>query len=284
MNHLQQRLLEQCSRNGLPVQAMYEELKAMRSLCQKMVEYNEEVFSRKVWKKSVMVVTNYGGSRLTSREDVLAQLSGMESKFLYSCTPSEITMFCNMVYWSLEAGVPSAMKFLNYFRKLLRFVLKHKEIVFFNNPLTGFPVALRTADKEIKEYQYKVGGKKTSVVLHRNLQTTNAAKTATSSVPGIIHSLDGAILMLLKDGLKDEDMAYIHDSIGVHPNNMAKAKGSVSDALEVLLNSDAYQKIASQLLEGIDPSLIPEDLLNAPSENTWENADEDVKVAYYAYS
>lgn len=284
MNHLQKRLLEQCTNKGFSVQTMYEELKVMRDLSQRMQEHCDEVFNRKVWKKSVMVVTNYGGSRLTSREDVLAQLNRMESSFLYSCTPSEMTMFCNMVFWSLEAGVPSAMKFLDYFRKLLRFALKHKDVVFFQHPLTGFPVALRTPDKEVKEYQFKVNGKKTSVVLYKTLPTTNAAKTATSSVPGIIHSTDAALLALIKAGLEEEDMAYIHDSVGVHPNNLAKAKTSVADALTALMEGDCYQKIASQILEGIPEEDIPEFLKVAPFENTWENVAEDIKQAYYAFS
>lgn len=280
MNHLQQKLLEQCVRRGMSVEQMFDTLTVQRELCKKMLAHEDECFARKTFKLSVMVTTNYGGTAMTSRGDVLYQLKNMESSFLYSCTPSEITMFCNMVFWSMEAGVPSAMRFLSYFRKLLSFVMKHKDYVYFNNPITGFPVVLRVCDEELHGFSYRVHGRTLKARIFRKLSTTNSRKTVTSSVPGVIHSIDASILTSLKSFLGDEEMSYIHDSIGVHPNNMNKAKESVSESLKLLLNGDVFQNIVDQLLEGIED--VPEHLLKAPSEDTWTDIDSD--DWYYAYS
>lgn len=284
MNHLQVKLLEQCQRRRLSVEQTFETLKAQRDLCQKMMEHTDEVFARKTFKKSVMVTTNYGGSAMTSRSDVLYQLKSMESKFLYDCTPSEITMFTNMVFWSMEAGVPSAMRFLDFFRKLLSFVLKYKDEITFRNPLTGFPICLKVYDEEVKGYSYRVHGKSVTARITKKLHTTNKRKTVSSTVPSLIHACDAAVLVMLKTGLGDDEMSYIHDSIGVHPNSLEKSKGAVTKALTDVLDSNYFQNLVDQLLEGIPEDEIPTELRKAPYEGTWTTSQEDLPNAYYAYS
>lgn len=284
MNHLQQKLLEQCVRHGMSVDQIFDTLKAQRDLCQKMMKHQEECFARKTYKKSVMVTCNYGGTAMTSRQDVLYQLKSMESKFLYDCTPSEVTMFCNMVFWSMEAGVPSAMRFLNYFRKLLSFVMRYKDAVVFKNPLTGFPVALRVYEEEVHGFSYVVHGKNLKARITRKLKTTNKRKTVSSSVPGVIHSIDGAILAMLKMNLEDVPMTYVHDSIGVHPNNMEQAKQAVYNSLNATMNHNVFQNIVDQLLADIPDEDIPDELRKAPYEGTWVVEEINQDNAYYSYS
>lgn len=281
MNRFQIKLLESCVSKDMSVQDMYEQLKLQRDICKKMIEHEEECFARKVFKKSTLTVANYGATQRTSRTDVLYQLKNMDSEFLEQLDTQEVNMFCNMVFWSLEEAAPSSMDFLNYFRKLLRFVLKHKDYIYFNNPLTGFPVALRVKEQETKDYVYKIMGKNVKTVLVTELQTTHAQKTTTSSVPGIIHSIDAAILVMLKQGLMEEDMAYIHDSIATHPNHIDKAKESVYKALNTVMNGSVLQDIVDKLLEGIED--VPEALKKAPYQGTW-NGVINSETSYYAYS
>lgn len=281
MNMFQKKLLQSCMSKGMSVQDMYEQLQMQRDLCKKMMDHEEECFARKVYKKSCMTVANYGATQRTSRADVIYQLKNMNSTFLEDLESAELNMFCNMVFWSLEEAAPSSMEFLNYFRKLLRFVLKHKDYVYFNNPLTGFPVALRVREQETKDYVYKIMGKNVKTVLVTELQTTHSQKTTTSSVPGIIHSIDAAILVMLKDGLMEEDMSFIHDSCGLHPNNIEKAKESVYTALNTVMNGNVLQSIVDQLLEGIED--VPDALKTAPYQGTW-TGDINEETSYYAYS
>ena len=267
MNHLQYKLLEQCTKRRLSVEDTLLVMKEQRAVCDKMLAHADSVFARKTVKKSVMVTCNYGGTQMTSRSDVIAQINAAEPDFLGSLTPSEVTMLTNMVFWSMEAGVPSAMRFLGYFRKLLAFVLKYHDEITFRNPLTGFPICLKVYDEESQAFQYKVHGKASKAKISVKLHSTNKRKTTSSSVPGIIHSIDAAILTMIKTGLDINDMAYVHDSVATHPNNLLKAKQSVAASLVQVLEGDVFQNIVDQLLEGIES--VPVNLRTAPREDTW---------------
>lgn len=283
LNYLQWKLIDLCKRKGLSVEQTFAELKDQRTLCQKMIEHSDEAFARKVFKKSTMTVSSYGASQRTSREDVISQLKSFDDGFIYGLTNSEITMLTNMVYWSLDTAVPSAMNFLKYFKKLLAFALKHKDVVQFRNPMNNFPVVLRVADEESVGISYKVHGRVLKSRINRKLSTTNKTKTVSSSVPGIIHSMDAAILHLIKSGFMDKPMAYIHDSVACHPNDIGKLKSAVTDSLTVASYVNYFDSIRDQLLDGIDPKLIPDELLVTPTENTWDSWEEDIPVAIWAY-
>lgn len=281
INHLQFKLLESCKKKGISVDQTLDTLKVQRDLCQRMIKHSDEVFARKTFKKSVMVTTNYGGTQQTSRNDVISQLKSFDEGFIYSLTPSEVTMMTNMIFWSMEAGVPSAMKFLNYFRKLLAFVLKYKDTVEFRNPLNNFPVVLRVYDEESVTLSYKVHGRTLTSRINKKINSTNKRKTTSSSVPSIIHSADAALLHMIKAGIIDTDMAFIHDSIGVHPNNIIKAKQSVVNSLTLLSTVEYFDSLRKQLLEGIED--VPEEFLSVPTEDTWEDWEVDLANAYNAY-
>ena len=283
INPLQEKLIEYCIRKKLSVDQIYENLKIQRDLSRKMIKHADEALCRKVFKKSVMVTCNYGGSQRTSKSDVLYQLREMDSKFILECTPSELNLYTNMVFWSMESGVPSSMAFLSYFRKLLSFVLKHKDEVTFRNPLTGFPVCLKVNDEEVHGYSYRVHGRSVTARIIKKLPTTNKRKTTSTSVPSIIHSIDAAILSMIKGGLLDCDMSFIHDSIGVHPNSLNKAKESVYDALNRVINAEVYHDLLEQLIEGIAED-IPSELINPPFEGTWDTDCMSLEECYYAFS
>lgn len=283
INHLQFKLIDQCKRNKLSVEQTFAALKDQRSLCQRMVANADEVFARKVYKRSVMVTANYGGTQRSSREDVIAQLKAVDDGFIYSLTPSEITMLCNMVFWSLDSAVPSSMVFLQYFKKLIAFVLKYKDVVQFRNPINNFPVVLRVADEESIMLTYKVHGKSLTSRINKKMNTTNKRKTTSSTVPSIIHSADAAILHMIKHNVLDIDMATIHDSVGVHPNELTKTKEAVSQALLCSAQSQYFESIKDQLLDGIPVEDIPEELLEVPNESTWHSWEQDILNASNAY-
>lgn len=283
LNHLQWKLIDQCKRNRLSVEQTFQALKDQRDLCKKMVDNADEVFARKVFKRSVMCTANYGATQRSSREDVISQLKAVDDGFIYSLTPSEITMLCNLVFWSLDSAVPSSMKFLQYFRKLLAFTLKYKDTVQFRNPINNFPVVLRVQDEESVILTYKVHGKSLTSRINKKINSTNKRKTTSSSVPSIIHSADAAILHLIKDGILDIDMAFIHDSVGTHPNYIASTKESVSNALLCTAQSQYFESLRIQLLQDIPTEDIPEELLQVPNESTWTNWEEDIQNAINAY-
>lgn len=283
LNHLQWKVIDQCKRKGYSVEQTFEHLKAQRELCQKMIQYSDEVFNRKTFKKSVMTVTSYGATQQTSRNDVIAQLKSFDEGFIYSLTPSEITMLTNMVFWSMEEGVPSAMKFLSYFRKLIAFSLKHKDSIMFRNPINNFPVVLRVYNEESVTISYKVRGRSLTSRVNKKINSTNTRKTTSSSVPSIIHSADAGLLHLIINNVLDLNVAFIHDSVGTHPNNVAVLKEAVVKSLYDVSTVQYFESLRDQLLADIPEHLIPDELKEVPYEGTWIDWEEDLAQAYNAF-
>lgn len=70
-------------------------------------------------------------------------------------------------------------------------------------------------------------------------------KTVTSSLPSTIHSADGSIMLRLSRSF--EDFAAIHDSAGVHANDIPRLKEEVGVTLKEFRDLNFFDKIAKQL-------------------------------------
>lgn len=271
-NTLQERLVTRCVRKNLPITEIAQQLILQRDVARKLKDY-PEFFGRSVFKKSVMVSCNYGGSSQTSRKDVYEQLEALDSHILKDFSKDEQLMVTNFVYDSMSFAVPCSFEYLEYSKKLFSFVTRQKDGIFFVNPISGMPVLIRKEVEEREELVFKVNGKNKRTVLITRTDECNHMKTASSAVPGLIHSLDSAILVNIKDKLGTVPMSFIHDSVGAHPNDLGKVRKAVNECLLEVFNSDALQKIVDQLLEGIEN--VPEELRKVPYVGDWD-ADEAV--------
>lgn len=282
-NTLQEALITRCIRKNMSLASITEQLMLQRNVAQKLAHY-PEFFGRSVFKKSVMVSCNYGGSSQTSRSDVYEQLEALDSGILVDFTKEEQLMVTNFVYDSMKFAVPCSFAYLEYAKKLFSFVSRQKDGIFFVNPISGMPVMLRKEVEERESMIFKVNGKNKRTVLITRTDECNHTKTASSSVPSVIHSLDAAILINIKDKIGDVPMSYIHDSVGAHPNDMAIIRNAVNECLLEVFHSDALQKIVDQLLEGCTD--IPEELLTVPHVGDWseEEAIDQILNSGYAFS
>ena len=280
LTYFQKKLIQKLQKKKMSSREIIEQLKKQRDVCKKLKGY-DDVFQRGVFKLSVMVTCNYGGSQSTSRQDILQKLKG--SKFLEEAEHEELMMFTEMVYWTLGIAVPSAMNFLEYFRKLLRFVLDYNDSVYYDHPMTGFPVHLRQRQVVDSSLQYSVNGKKRKSSIKKILPTTDVRKTVSSTVPGITHSTDAAILMKIKEKTPIP-MSYIHDSVGIHPNYIQSTTMSVNETLLEVYNGSIYEKLRDQLLKDIPSDEIPDELLHPPVVGDFNEADDIILNAIYAFS
>lgn len=271
-NTLQERLITRCIRKNLSTTEIARHLILQRDVAKKLKDY-PEFFGRSVFKKSVMVSCNYGGSSMTSRKDVYEQLEALDSSILKDFDKDEQLMVTNFVYDSMSFAVPCSFDYLEYSKKLFAFVSRKKDGIFFVNPISGMPVLIRKEVEKREELVFKVNGKNKRTVLITRTDECNHTKTASSAVPGIIHSIDAGILLNIKDKIGDVPMSYIHDSVGAHPNDLAIIRKAVNECLLEVFNSDALQKIVDQLLEGIEN--VPEELRKVPFVGDWD-ADEAV--------
>lgn len=283
INTLQERLIVRCLRKNMSMAAITEQMMLQRDVAKKLADY-PEFFGRSVFKKSVMVSCNYGGSAQTSRSDVYEQLEAMDSAILKDFTKEEQLMVTNFVYDSMSFAVPCSFAYLEYSKKLFSFVSRQKDGIFFVNPISGMPVMLRKEVEKREEMTFKVNGRSKRTVLITKTDECNHTKTASSAVPSFVHSIDAAILIDIKAGVGDTPMAFIHDSVGSNPNDLGKVRASVNEVLRKTLHSDALQNVVDQLLEGIEN--VPEELRKVPHVGDWDldEATEQVMSSMYAFS
>lgn len=283
INTLQERLITRCIRKNLSTADIAGQLILQRDVARKLANY-PEFFGRSVFKKSVMVTANYGGSSQTSRSDVYEQLEALDSGILKDFTKEEQTMVTNFVYDSMSFAVPCSFDYLEYARKLFSYVSRKKDGIFFVNPISGMPVLLRKEHEKREEMVFKVNGKNKRTVLITRTDECNHTKTASSAVPGLIHSIDAGILMNIKGKIGDVPMSYIHDSVGASPNDMAIIRKAVNECLLEIFHSDALQNVVDQLLEGLDN--VPDELRQVPRVNDWDASEavEQILSSGYAFS
>lgn len=282
-NTLQEALITRCIRKNMSLASITEQLMLQRNVAQKLAHY-PEMFGRSVFKGSVMITANYGGSSQTSRNDVYDQLEAIDSSILVDFTKEEQLMVTNFVYDSMKFAVPCSFAYLEYTKKLFSFVSRQKEGIFFVNPISGMPVMVRKDKEERESMIFKVNGKNKRTVLITRTDECNHTKTASTAIPLLIHSIDAAILINIKDKIGDVPMSYIHDSVGAHPNDMAIIRNAVNECLLEVFHSDALQKIVDQLLDGCTD--IPEELLTVPHVGDWpeEEAINQILNSGYAFS
>lgn len=283
INTLQESLITRCIRKNMSLPEITEQLILQRDVAKKLEQY-PEFFGRSVFKKSVMVTANYGGSSQTSRSDVYEQLEALDSGILKDFTKEEQLMVTNFVYDSMKFAVPCSFAYLEYAKKLFSFVSRKKDGIFFVNPISGMPVMLRKEVEKREEMVFKVNGKNKRTVLITRTDECNHSKTASSAVPGGIHSIDAGILLNIKGKIGDVPMSFIHDSVGANPNDMAIIRNAVNECLLEVFHSDALQKIVDQLLEGIEN--VPEELKVAPTVGDWDSTEavDQILNSGYAFS
>ena len=283
VNTLQEALITRCIRKNMSLPAITEQLILQRDVAKKLQEY-PEFFGRGVFKKSVMVTANYGGSSMTSRSDVYEQLEALDSGILVDFTKEEQLMVTNFVYDSMKFAVPCSFAYLEYAKKLFSFVSRQKDGVFFVNPISGMPVMIRKEHEKRENMVFKVNGKNKRTVLITRTDECNHTKTSSTAIPLLIHSIDAGILLNIKGKIGDVPMAYIHDSVGANPNDMAIIRNAVNECLLEIFHSDALQAIVDQLLEGCTD--IPDELLKAPVVNDWDASEavDQILNSGYAFS
>ncbi len=164
---------------------------------------------------------------------------------------------------------------------------------FFRNPISSFPVVLRKLKTLAPNWDWQNKGKKvteknpgikfrqwvrnpnfnpdepqgkkknrefmwapTKVKRRQYLFTneTNVTSTVTSSIPGIIHSGDGAVMVGLSDYVPA--LTGIHDSAGTHPNDVPDLKRGVAEMLKLCADIGYFQNIGEQCGYDVEPPMV----------------------------
>ncbi len=251
-NLIAKHMLTYYKKKKLSSEEMFTAMVKLRDFCIKLQSY-EDVWQRSVFKKSVMVVSSYGAKESTSRSDILNVLRGMNSPFLKECNSEEIKLFCKMVFICIGISYPAAKQYMDWAAKLSYQIAKANGRICYKHPITGFPVTLRVEGEEKRSHRMSLFGKAHKVYLKHKTGEVNPRKTATMTVPSIIHNIDAGILVEANKKCY-YPTTLVHDSFGCHPNNKDDMQDNINFALQQVFDSDLLQDITDQLISSIDVS------------------------------
>lgn len=207
-------------------------------ICQDLIELENKLFTRSVFKKVVMVNSSYGGTEYGMREHNKAIIDWEEE----GLSKEHKSAFDSIMTKALDAALPSCSKYLAASREAARKVVDRDGYVTFVNPVNNFPVV----NKEYKS-------EKRTISVVNNLQrirltlitpTTKADNVGmvNSSAPGIVHSLDAALLNLVEEQV-DFDLSLIHDSLGSHPADTKDVVLAYSRAMKVYSENNLFNYV-----------------------------------------
>lgn len=200
--------------------------------------------------------------------------------------------FCEIVWDSMQTGNPTAVAAQKWMGRLVNHTASRDDCFAYISNLNGFPVVLRKGEFKsklvviqalVKNPDYdpseKVGRKNPvwindkshKIRLFKATGKIDVKKTETSSIPGIIHGADAAVMMLACERLGY--ITGIHDSAGCHPNDKPKLIKAIGEVLHTCATSDHFQDIANQCGFTVKPPVV----------NTLEDFSV-IKDALYAFS
>ena len=210
-------------------------------------EFRPHLFKRAVFKYPTMTYTSYGATGYSIMK--LNQKVRSESDELDNLSDEGLSEFTKNMIKSLSGAVNSCSTFLNESRKAAKKAAINKGFISFTAPLTGFPV-IYTKNKE-KEYTIKVriNGRTVKTKFKEYSDELNIAGMASSAPPGIIHSIDAAILIRMGIIMGDHiDLSTIHDSIGSHPNYCGTVLSAYNQCLYEISQKDEMSRIFSEMI------------------------------------
>lgn len=272
-----------------------------------VLKYPEMLEDRKVVKTPSMTFYNYGAKQTSVNRTIVEVLwskykniinemiEGVEvSDIKDFFSPSTgalksrkfpvVAAFCQNVWDSMQTANPTAVAAQKWMGELVRHDIKRQDCFSFVNPLTGFPVVLRKPEYIAEKLQStslvpekqedgskKWITKKIRYTMYRPTEKIKATKTVTSSIPGIIHSADASVMVLICDKLGY--VTGIHDSAGCHPNDVPRLRDCVAHTLYECATSNYFEKLQEQCGFKKNPPIV----------NTLENL-EIIKETKYAFA
>lgn len=208
-----------------------------------------EIFHRTVFKKSSMVRSNYAAGFKTCADDLTLQMKSMFRPVWDSWTPAERKIFVSTSVKVIDDSLPASNNFKKFASAMVKYAANTFGCFAYKQPLTGFPVVLREEEEISKNISYRE--LHTNVKKSFNYKTTTGeisiTKTASSCVPSVVHSFDGAVVLEVRKAFGDEPMVAIHDSIGVLAGSRKKLMNAVNSTYHKIAINDYLQDIANQV-------------------------------------
>jgi DNA-directed RNA polymerase len=212
----------------------------------KMLKMNvsPDAYDRKIFKLSTMCVLGYGATQLTARKDMKAQLLTKGVVMSYE----EEKMFIDAAIYSLGKAFPAATEFLKWARLHVASMVDRLGYYTHKTPWFDFPVVLKIEEEEEKKVKYNTPHHNSSktAVIKKKTGNVDKRSTVSSTVPGIIHSIDASLLLRVKELFGDRYLASIHDSFACHFNNFDKLTTCINIALYELSQMRFLDKLANQ--------------------------------------
>ncbi|MGL4357846.1 MAG: DNA-directed RNA polymerase [Cetobacterium sp.] len=221
-------------------------------LAQEILEFSDELFTRKVFKHVVMTSVSYGLTDYSLRK-YNSGVFNWDEKLSFA----HKAKFDAIMIDTLKQALPSCSRYLEEIEKVGKLVAKRDGKVFYKNPITQFPVVFHSFKETKRKVDVNTGFTRIQLVINSKTDKTDNQAIAREMAPSVIHNLDSTTLYLVNKYLPDVETAMIHDSVGVSPNNVKKTIGAYAKAMCLFAVSDVFSKIANQL--NVEDTITPED-------------------------
>lgn len=280
--HIQQKLIARCIRKGMSQTQIFQQLQEQRDAFKKLIKF-PEAFARSTVKRSIMVVSSYSGSLRSSSDYIVDSLEEAKSEILNSLSKNEMNHYLNAVYDSIQIAIPAAAKYMDYIGRVNRLALRYSDSISFISPVNGMPVKIVVKEQEKTTIAFRRNASMIRAVINKVSDKTNNRKTATTSIPGIYHHLDSAILESIITIL-DFDIAPVHDSVGMHPNNIPQTYDAVRKSMFKISQGTVLRDIAAQIMQDVPEKLREKMLDQCPYTGDWDTVEQDLQNNIYAWS
>ncbi len=232
-----------------------------RSICSKraskgdskaavLMGFANKLFIRKVFKKPVMVVLGYGGTRYGLKQDV-KDIFNDDSSSISELPKDYINYFTDLVLEALKESMGVCVNLLETNRAVADEVGKSKGEIVVINPITGFPMIQQEFKEETKRIDVNTT-QRIQLVFKKYTDKVDYRRLKSAFSPDVVHNLDSTVLLMVQGDI-DFDITTIHDSIGSHPNNTHKVIKSYSKSLYKLSQMDYWTKVYESLNTSVSP-------------------------------
>lgn len=191
--------------------------------------------------------------------------------------------YLNAVYDSIAVAIPAAAKYMDYIGRVNRLALRYSDSISFVSPINNFPVRIVVKEQEKTTIAFRRNGSIIRAVINKTSDKTNNRKTATTAIPGVYHHIDSAILESIITIL-DFDIAPVHDSVGMHPNNICQSYVAVRESMKRISEGEVLKNIAAQIMKDVPEKIRNNMLDQCPHTGDWTTVEQDLQNNIYAWS
>jgi len=233
--------------------------------CMKAQLWTTMGISRKLVKRPVMTtpygVTGFGiRDQLKKEIDAQGLLDGNREAWLVKDTdkPEKATYYAAsyiapIVAEAIGETVLASRQVMDWLRDCAKTAGEAGVMLNWVNPV-GLPTQSDYYKRKGEKFQARIGGQMVQIWLSHNTNDINVQKIATGMSPNVVHSYDGAHMMLTVNACKEEgitSLAMVHDSYATHACDVGMMNALLRREFVEMYSGNVLQDLYAQFISQV---------------------------------